>query len=138
VQLLPNSPAVDELSQPDASFPGILKLRANFGAGWSNKRFGAGVDGRYFHSRILPLGDQPAQGGDRIDPYWQLDTYVQGDLTRWLPWKSSHYGLRGQLRVNNVFGSAFPRFSSDPSGTDVQPYGDWRGRTYSLSVTATF
>ena len=28
--------------------------------------------------------------------------------------------------------------STDPTGTGVQPYGDWRGRTYSLSLTASF
>jgi len=138
VQLLPTSQPVDELSQPDTNFPGILKLRSNFGAGWSNRKFGFGVDGRYFHSRILPVSYQAAQGGDRIDPYWQFDTYVQGDLGRWLPWKHSRYGLRGQLRVNNVLGAAFPRSALDPSDAGVQPYGDWRGRTYSVSLTATF
>ncbi|HUL53449.1 MAG TPA: hypothetical protein VLT83_08585, partial [Opitutaceae bacterium] len=62
----------------------------------------------------------------------------QGDVGRWLPWKSSRFGLRGQLRVNNVFGAHLPRYANDPSGAGVQPYGDWRGRTYSVSLTATF
>jgi outer membrane receptor protein involved in Fe transport len=57
---------------------------------------------------------------------------------RWLPWKSSRYGLRGQLRVNNLFGTGFPKYANEGSGAGVQPYGDWRGRTYSLSLTATF
>lgn len=138
VQLLPTSPAVDELRRPDATFPGILKIRSNFGASWSNHISGFGVDGHYFHSRILPETDWPSQGSDQVDPYWQFDAYVQSDLGRWLPWKSSRYGLRGQLRVNNIFGAAFPRYTSDSSQAGVQPYGDWRGRTYSASITATF
>jgi outer membrane receptor protein involved in Fe transport len=139
LQLLPVSPEVDELRQPDGVIPGgILKYRSNFGAGWSNDKFGFGLDGRYFYSRVLPETEQLTQGSSHIDPYLAFDAYVQSDLGRWLPWKSSHYGLRGQLRVNNVFGAAFPRYDDDPSGTGVQPYGDWRGRTYSLSLTATF
>jgi len=63
---------------------------------------------------------------------------VHRDLTRWLPWKNPRYGLRAQLRVNNIFGSAFPRYVNGGAGAGVQPYGDWRGRTYSLSVTASF
>lgn len=73
-----------------------------------------------------------------MDPFWQFDAFVQSDLARWLPWKSQHFGLRGQLRVNNVFNAAPPRFADDPSGTGVQSYGDWRGRVFSLSLTATF
>ena len=63
---------------------------------------------------------------------------MQRDLTRWLPWKSSRFGLRGQLRVNNILAAEFPRYANDPAGAGVQPYGDWRGRVYSLSLTATF
>jgi iron complex outermembrane receptor protein len=55
-----------------------------------------------------------------------------------LPWKSSRFGLRGQLRVNNVLGADFPKYANDSSGAGVQAYGDWRGRTFSLSLTATF
>jgi iron complex outermembrane recepter protein len=88
--------------------------------------------------RILPLAQQADQGSDRIDPFWQFDAYLQSDLTRWLPWKNSRFDLRAQLRVDNLFGAAPPSFADDPSGTGVQSYGDWRGRTYSLSVTATF
>ncbi len=135
-QLLPNSPFVDELNRPDAS--GLLKHRVNFGAGWSNQQYGFGLDGHYYHSRILPQVEWPSQGHDRINPYWQFDAYLQSDLGRWLPWKSSRYGLRGQLRVNNVFGNGFVKYANDPSGAGVQPYGDWRGRVYSLSLTATF
>ena len=78
------------------------------------------------------------QGDDRVASYLRFDTYVQSDLGRWLPWKESRFGLRGQLRVNNVLGAGFPRYVNGGSGAGVQPYGDWRGRTYSLSLTATF
>jgi hypothetical protein len=42
------------------------------------------------------------------------------------------------VRINNLFGAHLPKYANDPSGAGVQPYGDWRGRTYSLSLTATF
>ena len=38
----------------------------------------------------------------------------------------------------SVLGAPFPKNVFDPSGAGVQPYGDWRGRAYSLSLTATF
>ena len=138
VQLLPDSPVVDELGQPDGAASGLLKHRMNFGAGWSTRNYGFGLDGHYFHSRILPAFEWPSQGSRQINPSWQFDAYLQSDLSRWLPWKSSRFGLRGQLRINNVFGADFPKYANDPSGAGVQPYGDWRGRTYSLSLTATF
>ena len=138
-QLFATSPVVDELREPDGlAATGLLKLRSNFGAGWSNAGYGFGLDGHYFHSRVLPVVEQPSQGGTRIEPFWQFDAYLQSDLGRWLPWKSPRYGLRGQLRVNNLFDTAFPKYANETSGAGVQPYGDWRGRTYSLSVTATF
>jgi len=34
--------------------------------------------------------------------------------------------------------SPTPAGAFEPSGSGVQPYGDWRGRTYSVSVTASF
>ena len=137
-QLLVTSPAVDELGHPDGTAPGLLRHRLNFGAGWSDRRLGFGLDGHYFGRRILPEAEQAGQGSDRIESSWQFDAYLQSDLHRWLPRKSNRYGLRGQLRVNNVFNAAFPRYVNDPSGAGVQPYGDWRGRTYSLSLTVTF
>jgi outer membrane receptor protein involved in Fe transport len=137
VKLFPASPMVDELGSPDG-VTGVLRYRANFGAGWSNRQFGLGLDGHYFHSRVLPAPEWSGQGSDRIKPYWQFDAYVQSDLTRWLPWKTSRFGLRGQLRVNNISGFDFPKYVYDSTGAGVQPYGDWRGRTYSLSLTATF
>ncbi len=135
---LPNSPTVDELRNPDGSTPGLLKQRMNFGAGWSNRAFGLGMDGHYFYSRILPEDEWASQGSNRVDPYWQFDGYLQSDLGRWLPWKSTHYSVRGQLRVDNLFDSGPPKYANDPSGAGVQSYGDWRGRVYSLSATFTF
>jgi outer membrane receptor protein involved in Fe transport len=138
VQVLPESPVVDELREPDGAAASLLKHRMNFGAGWSTRNYGFGLDGHYFHSRVLPVFEWPSQGHRQINPSWQFDAYLQSDLARWLPWRSSRFGLRGQLRVNNVFGADFPKYANDPSGAGVQPYGDWRGRTFSLSLTATF
>jgi iron complex outermembrane recepter protein len=137
VRALPNAPIVDELNAPDGVVT-ILKYRANFGAAWSGQRFAFGADGHYFHSRLLPATEQLQQGSDRIEPYWQFDLFTQIDLARWLRWKSQRYGLRTQVRVNNILGTEFPKYASDASGAGVQAYGDWRGRVYSLSLTATF
>jgi outer membrane receptor protein involved in Fe transport len=136
LEAFPTSGPVDELLDPDGTVPGLLRQRMNFGAGWSNRAYGFGVDGRYYSPQVLPVIEQPTQGATSINPYWQFDAYLQGDIARWLPWKSSHYGLKGQLRVDNVFGAAPPRYESDPTG--VQSYTDWRGRVYSMSATVTF
>ncbi len=137
-QVFRDSPDVDELRQPDGLVSDLLQYRANFGAGWSGKDYGFGLDGHYFGSRILPAAEWPSQGSDRIERCWQFDTYLQSNLGRWLPWQSSRFGLRGQVRINNLFGADFPKYANELSGAGVQPYGDWRGRTYSLSLTATF
>lgn len=137
-QVFPTSPVVDELNEPDGTASSLLRYRANFGASWANRQWGFGMDGHYFHSRVLPVPEQPNQGGSEILPFWQYDVFLQGDLTRWLPWKTSRFGLRGQLRVNNVLATGFPKYANDSSGAGVQPYGDWRGRAYSVSLTATF
>jgi iron complex outermembrane receptor protein len=138
LQVRPDSAVIHELRHPDGTISSLLKYRANFGAGWSNRAWGLGVDGHYFYSRVLPHDEWAGQGHDRIRPFWQCDAYVQSDVGRWLPWQSSHYGLRAQLRVNNLLDAGYPKYVNDPSGAGVQPYGDWRGRTYSLSLTATF
>jgi len=138
LEVLPTSPPVDELSAPDGATPGVLKQRVNFGLGWSKPAYGFGLDGRYFHARVLPEDEWAEQGSDQVDPYWQYDAYLEGDIGRWLPWKSSHYGLKGQLRVDNIFGSGPPKYAEDASGSGVQEYGDWRGKVYSLSMTLTF
>ena len=137
-QLLATSPVVDQLQHPDGTAPGVLRWRANFGAGWSNRTYGFGFDGQYFHSRRLPAIERPAQGDKQIRPYWQFDVYTQADLVRLLGLQTKRYGLRGQLRVNNLSGFDYPKYANDDAGAGVQPYGDWRGRTYSLSLTATF
>ena len=137
-QLVPARAWVDELSQPDGTTQGLLKNRVNFGTSWSKPQYGFGVDGHYFSSRVLPEAVAAFQGSSQIKPYWQFDAFLQGDLGRWLPWKSSRYGLRGQFRVNNISGFDFPKYVNGPSSSGVQPYGDWRGRTYSISLTATF
>ena len=72
----------------------------------------------------------------------EFDAHLEGDLGRWLPGNrtadgQSRYSLRGQLRIDNLFDSRFPSYAYDAT-TGVQPYGDWRGRTYSVSLTATF
>lgn len=137
-QLLASQPMVDELNHPDGTASGLLRYRADFGAGWSNRTYGFGFEGQYFHSRLLPAFERIAQGDKQIRPYWQFDAYTQADLVRLLGWKTKRYGLRGQLRVNNLSGFDYPKYYYDSAASGVQPYGDWRGRTYSVSVTATF
>ncbi len=137
-QILPESPAVNELTAPDGTAPELLKHRVNFGAGWSKPDYGFGIDGHYFSPRILPENEWSTQGSRQIKEYWQFDAFAQRDLARWLPWKITRFGLRAQVRVNNVLGYNYPKYASDPSGAGIQPYGDWRGRVYSLSLTATF
>ena len=136
-QLLPGGPRVDELNAPDAAFD-LLRHRVTMSAGWSNPQFGFGLDVHYLGSRILPRTEWPAQGDDRIKSYWQFDGYVQSDLTRWLPGKPGRFRLNGQLRVNNLSNFAFPKYVNDASGSGVQAYGDWRGRTFSLSLNAEY
>ncbi|MBL9211955.1 MAG: TonB-dependent receptor plug domain-containing protein [Opitutaceae bacterium] len=134
--LVPGATAIDELSHPEGAANNLLRYRAKFGAGWSGKTWGFGLDGHYFHSRVLPRSQWEEQGRDRIRPYWQCDAFVQGSLSRlarWLP-----HSLNLQLRVNNVLGEAFPKSVHDSSGAGVQTYGDWRRRTYSLSLTTAF
>lgn len=134
----PDSPAVDELRHPDGGAPGLSRIRTNFGAAWSTRDVSFGMDGHYFHERNLPPSYWPAQGSDHIAPFTQFDAFLQTDLSRWLPWQNSRYGLRAQLRVNNLFETAFPKYANEPSSSGVAPYGDWRGRVYSVSMTATF
>ena len=42
------------------------------------------------------------------------------------------------MRVNNLSGFNHPKYVNDGAGAGLQPYGDRRGRTYLLSLTATF
>ena len=138
-RVLPNTAVVDELNEPDGTASGLLRDRATFGASWSNRTVAYGFEGRYFGPRTLPLAERPAQGSARVSPFWQFDTYVQCELARLFPrLLGEKRGLRAQLRIDNLFNSGFPRYAADPSGAGIQCYGDWRGRTYSLSLTATF
>lgn len=138
LQIAPDTPTVDELENPDGTTFGLLRHRANFGASWSNRNYGFGLDGHYFHSRAVPFQEWPTQHNRQVNPYWQFDAFVQTDLARWLPWKSSRFGLRGQLRVNNLLDARPPRYANDPSGAGVQSFSDWRRQTYAASLQATF
>ena len=131
------SHVVDELDHPDDPAFDLLRYRSNFGVAWYKPAFGFGADGHFYSSRKLNPSDKSLQGSDHIDPYWQFDAYVQTDLTRWL-WTHARFGLTAQVRVNNLLNSGFPRYDAESSGSGVEPYGDWRGRVYSLSCTATF
>lgn len=137
-RLFSDGPSVNQLDRPDGSTPGLLRYRANFGTAWSNRDWGFGLDGQYFHSRRLPVAEWPAQAGRDIKPYWQHDIHAHINLARWLPGLLNRQDLRAQLRINNLFDAPFPRYANDSSGAGVQPYGDWRRRTYSLSLSATF
>lgn len=134
LQLMPTEPVVDQLDSPDGSVPGLLRHRVNFGAAWNNRVFGLGFDGRYYHSRVLPQDERRLQRNGQIDPHIQFDVYAHTDVRQWLRWPHGDYGLRAQIRVNNILGPDFPYYWA----TGVQPYGDWRGRTYSFSLTAVF
>jgi outer membrane receptor protein involved in Fe transport len=137
-RVLPDGPIVDELAAPDGTAPGLLRWRSNFGLAWNGRENGFGIDGHYYHARILPLAEQPAQGGDHIAPFWQFDAFLTADLSRRLLRRHSPGGLTAQLRINNVLGTRFPHYANDASGAGVQAYGDWRGRVYSISLTTTF
>lgn len=137
-QLTPLAATVDQLGDPDGTTPGLLKYRAVFGATWTNRRYGLGFDGNYFHSRMLPVVERVNQGDKQIKPFWQFDVHAQADLAQWLPGGDRRYSLRAQLRVNNILGAEYPAYANDAAGAGVQPYGDWRGRTYSLTLTASF
>ncbi len=136
-QLFEHLPWVDQFTDPDGSVR-LLRYRANLNAAWSSRHFGLGFETQYFHAQRLPTAEWPAQRSRQIDPYWQCDAYVQADIGRWLPRWDDRRALRAQLRVNNLLDAGFPRYASASSGAGVQPYGDWRQRTYSVSFTATF
>lgn len=137
VQTLPNSRWSDELEDPQGIAP-ILRYRSNFGLSWSRKSYGFGADGHYFHARKLAREEWAAQGRDHIRPFWQFDAFIHADLLQLLPRKPSRFGLRAQLRVNNLFGTPYPKYVNDAYNAGVQPYGDWRGRVYSVSISALF
>lgn len=137
-QVLADSAVVDQFAAPDGTAAGLMRWRANFGAAWSNRHWGFGIDGQYYHRRLLPAIEWTSQGSRHIAGTTQYDVFVEGDLSRLHPWFGWRGGLRGQVRVNNVFATPFPRYANDASGAGVQPYGDWRGRTLSVSLSASF
>jgi hypothetical protein len=134
--LMRGANVVDELNHPEVGSSSLLRYRAKFGTSWSNHNFGFGLDGHYFHSRILPEKEWSSDGRDRIRPFTQFDAFVQGNVGRWIPGLPN--GVRAQVRVNNLFSTEYPRYANHGSGAGVQTYGDWRGRVYSLSLTTTF
>jgi iron complex outermembrane receptor protein len=134
--LLKGANVVNELEHPEGASSNLLKYRSKFGWSWSNREFGFGMDGHYFHSRVLPEKEWLEHGRDRIRPFTQFDAFIQGNVGEWFSWLP--HGLRAQVRVNNLFSSPYPRYEGHGSGAGVQPYGDWRGRVYSLSLTTTF
>jgi iron complex outermembrane recepter protein len=137
-QVIAAGPTFDEIGDPSGSSANLLEYRATFGGGWSNAHFGIGFDGQYFHSQRLPRTQWAGHGARTIDPFWQADVFVQGDLGHWLFPADSRFGLKGQLRVNNVANNRYPRDGNSADRSGVRPYGDWRGRTYSISLTAEF
>jgi luciferase family oxidoreductase group 1 len=110
---------VDQLATPDGVTPGLLRHRVNFGAGWSSPVFGFGVDGHYFHSRMLPTYEWSAQGARELPAQWQFDAYLQSDVARWLPWKNDRFGLRAQFRVNNFLAAQPLRQASALTGVGL-------------------
>jgi outer membrane receptor protein involved in Fe transport len=134
--LLRGANVVDALAYPEGASSNLVRYRVKFGGTWSNRHVGFGMDGHYFHSRVLPKVEWPSHGHDRIRPFWQFDTFAQGNLGRWVAWFPTRLSV--QVRVNNVFASEYPRYANAASGAGVQAYGDWRGRVYSLSLTTTF
>jgi iron complex outermembrane recepter protein len=137
-QVLPGSPVIDELVSPDGTASGLMKYRAKWNLSWIGRRYGFGADSHNYHSRILPAPERPAQGSDRIARFWQYDFFVQTNLAHWIPCLSKLDQMTAQLRINNIFDTPFPEYANDASGAGVQAYGDWRGRTISLSLTTTF
>jgi hypothetical protein len=137
-EVVPGAPIVDELNAPDTSGLNLVKNRVNFGADWSNTHYGFGFDGQYFSPRVLPNLLWPDQGSDHIDSYLPYGAYLKGDVLHLFGLKKSRQRLTAQVRVDNLFSASLPKFPDNPSGSGVEPYGDWRGRVYSLSVTAGY
>ncbi|WP_404425524.1 TonB-dependent receptor plug domain-containing protein [Nibricoccus sp. IMCC34717] len=135
--LFPNLPAVDELSLPDGTAPNLLRHRGKAGVNWSRRETTLGTDWRYYHRRMLPQQEWAAQGRSYVGSYSEWDVFAQQGLRAWFP-KLAKWNLSVQLRINNLFNHGFPAYASDPANTGVQAYGDWRGRTYTLNVTAAF
>lgn len=137
-QLLPTSPLVDQLRQPDGTSAGLLRNRMSLGGGWSNRRYGFRFDGHFYAARMLPIAEWRSQGSSQVDPYWQVDASLQRELPGLWLWRNRRGGLQAQLRVDNLLGARPPHYANDPTGAGVQAYRDWRRQTYSLSLRASF
>lgn len=138
LRLLPTSPMVNELSHPDGAAPSILRSRAFLSLGWFDEHQALGFDTHFFDTRNLPVSERRTQGSDHVASYWQCGAYVQRSLSGLLPSKARNLSLQLQLRIDNLLNAQPPRYANDSSGAGVQSYGDWRGRTYSLSTTLSF
>lgn len=139
LELLPDLPIVDEIGAPDGALSsGLLKHRVNFGGSWSNRNYGFGLEGEYYHSRQLPVAEWATQHRRQVNPYWQFDAYVQADLGRLLPHWPKRLGLHGQLRIDNLLDARPPRYANDPSGSGYQSYGDWRRQTGTLTLRVSY
>lgn len=138
VEVVPHAPVVDELRDPDTASLDLVPHRINLGAGWENRRFGFGVEERYFSSRVIPASQQALQGSNHIDAYDPLDAYVKGNLAFWDRTAARTPRLTAELRVNNLLNRPLPKFPTDPSGTGVEAYGDWRGQVYSFSFILSY
>jgi len=132
-QLSATAPEIQNIDNPAASFY-LTKYRATWSTGWTKGDFGLGLDGLYNHSALIPSFNYTLQGSDRVDRYWQWDAWIQGNLSRFLPW--SKPGVRAQLRINNLFGASLPLDVADTMHR--RQYGDWRKQTYTLSLTTSF
>jgi iron complex outermembrane recepter protein len=89
VEVLPTSPPVDELNAPrTGSSPASSSSADEFRGGLVEPRVRLRDRRALLPFRILPEDEWATQGSDEVDPYWQFDAYLQGDLGRWLPWKS--------------------------------------------------
>lgn len=136
-QVLADSAVVDQFAAPNGTAAGLMRWRANFGAAWSNRHWGFGIDGQYYHRRLLPAIEWASQGSRHIAGTTQYDVFVEGDLSRLHPWLGGRGGLRGQVRVNNVLATPFPRYANDASGTACS-LGFGTARAFSVSLSASF
>ncbi|HZZ58293.1 MAG TPA: hypothetical protein VFE31_10725, partial [Opitutaceae bacterium] len=138
VEVVPHAPVVDELRDPDTASLDLVPHRINIGGGWQNHRFGFGVEERYFSSRVIPASQQALQGSNHIDAYDPVDAYIKGNLAFWDRTTARKPRLTAELRVNNLLNRPLPKFPTDPSGTGVEAYGDWRGQVYSFSFILSY
>jgi hypothetical protein len=89
------------------------------------------------HSRDLPRKEWSRQAAIASGVHADSMSFIQGDIGHWLSWLP--HGMRAQVRVNNLFAMPYHALREPfVVGAGIQPYGDWRGRVYSLSLMTTF